>query len=153
MVDSFRVYPKGHPSAVPPQFTGPYPGTLYPDHHPGLAVTGSPVAFYSPDSGFLRQLHQTTSVLDTCGGLQPVALLLCQGTDNLLLLAVLLFDYPDYTDYFFDVNNQFMIECMSVSGQRPVQGSVLTARDTTLSNIMRYCNKLHPNNHAPFRMG
>ncbi len=47
-------------------------GALCPDHHPGLAVTGSPVPVYSP-RGFLRQYGQTTSVRVGWGSFQPGA--------------------------------------------------------------------------------
>ncbi len=78
------------PSAVPPRFTGTLPRRYAHrlGHHPGFAVTGSPVQIYSPraqisaaitpndfDQGHFRRVSQ------------PGEPLFCRLTTGLLLLA------------------------------------------------------------------
>jgi len=64
-----------HPDS-PAHFTGVYQG---------LAITGSPLPIYSPHyRDFFGSQSERRSTLGCCGGFQPVAHLLYQGTKRLL---------------------------------------------------------------------
>ncbi|HEY9075834.1 MAG TPA: hypothetical protein VIO61_04785 [Anaerolineaceae bacterium] len=69
------------PCAVPPHFARNSWRTPL-DNHPGYAVTGLPVPFYSPDYWISSASRPNDFGNSGCGGSQPMALLLCQPTPS-----------------------------------------------------------------------
>jgi hypothetical protein len=86
------LYPRGRKGLFrgTTSFRQQYTGALIPDHHPGFAVTGSPVLFYSLaceiSSAFLPD--DFSRVLN-CGGSQPTTSFSASEPWGLLLLALL----------------------------------------------------------------